>query len=848
MLALYRSGRQAEALEAYRDARAALDELGLEPGAELRRARAADPDPGRGARARARAAAVPGAVPSAAGPARARRRRSRSSAASASSRRCARCSRGPRAARAALVLLAGEAGGGKTRLVRELAHEAAARGVLVLYGASDAAVTTPYQPLREWLEFLLRVGDPDALAECLGAGAEQLARLVPELARVTGAPASSAIPRSTATPLQAAVDRAADAAEPGCSRCCSSPTTSTGPTARRCTCSAASPAPHRRRVCSSSPPTGPRGDPAGELADTLADLGAPRRDDAARARQPRATTEVGAFIAASRRTRRRRRSSSAAIGELTRRHAAAALRAVARAARERRRRGRERRSGSRGRSPSCAARSGRRARRQRLVALRPRRRSRLLELAAVAGPQFELRVLAAAAGLEPRGARAPRSRRRSQRHRRGAARAGAGLPLHPRARPPRRLRPAHAASAAPSSTSGSARRSSAPTHADLDRVLPELAHHFTLAAAVGGAERAVDYNLRAADAAIAAAAFAESAARLSSALELGIADPRERVARARSSSRTCSATRVARRRPSRSWPRASRARPSSASETSWHARSSRAAGWTSGTRRSTSKVSIAIGEEAIETFTGARRRARGLAEAWRLLGTAQGFRGRAAGARAAFEHALAYGRGWGAAVSGRRSRKQLCEGPDARRRGDSALRGADRLDPGRAPRPDCGAGDVLPLRAPRDGRPLRGGARARRTRQPRARRARSRGVVGEPRRDRRGEGAARRPGRRRARAEDEVASRCRLPRRRARPARDGGSVRARHALLRRGPLGRGGAVPRVRRRRRADRLAPAGMLRSVSPRARDSRPSAASSPTRRRSPGTASSSPRTPTC
>ena len=36
MLALYRSGRQADALAAYRDARAALDELGLEPSTELR--------------------------------------------------------------------------------------------------------------------------------------------------------------------------------------------------------------------------------------------------------------------------------------------------------------------------------------------------------------------------------------------------------------------------------------------------------------------------------------------------------------------------------------------------------------------------------------------------------------------------------------------------------------------------------------------------------------------------------------------------------------------------------------------------------------------------------------------
>ena len=36
MLALYRAGRQADALAAYRDARASLDELGLEPSTELR--------------------------------------------------------------------------------------------------------------------------------------------------------------------------------------------------------------------------------------------------------------------------------------------------------------------------------------------------------------------------------------------------------------------------------------------------------------------------------------------------------------------------------------------------------------------------------------------------------------------------------------------------------------------------------------------------------------------------------------------------------------------------------------------------------------------------------------------
>ena len=65
--------------------------------------------------------------------------------------------------------------------------------------------------------------------------------------------------------------------------------------------------------------------------------------------------------------------------------------------------------------------------------------------------------------------------------------------------------------------------------ADPTAVLPELAHHFTLAAPLAGVERGIEYNLRAAEAATATSANDEAAARLSSALELGIADPRERA-------------------------------------------------------------------------------------------------------------------------------------------------------------------------------------------------------------------------------------------------------------------------------------------------------------------------------
>src|SRR3954451_13882072 len=88
------------------------------------------------------------------------------------------------------VLLGGEPGSGKSRLVRELAGAAAGDGVLVLYGACDAVVRTPYGPFVEALDHLARTIAPDELRAALGTTGGELARLLPDLpARVGELPA-----------------------------------------------------------------------------------------------------------------------------------------------------------------------------------------------------------------------------------------------------------------------------------------------------------------------------------------------------------------------------------------------------------------------------------------------------------------------------------------------------------------------------------------------------------------------------------------------------------------------------------------------------------------------------------
>ena len=88
-----------------------------------------------------------------------------------------------------IALVGGEAGSGKSRLVREFAREVAEDGVLVLTGACDAVVRTPYRPFVEALDQLVRATDPDVLRAELGSAGGELTRIFPDLsARLGGLP------------------------------------------------------------------------------------------------------------------------------------------------------------------------------------------------------------------------------------------------------------------------------------------------------------------------------------------------------------------------------------------------------------------------------------------------------------------------------------------------------------------------------------------------------------------------------------------------------------------------------------------------------------------------------------
>jgi DNA-binding SARP family transcriptional activator len=180
MLALYRCGRQADALDAYQQARAGLVEaIGVEPGPELRRLQEAilvqDPS-----------LEAPQAPVSAEAPHDGRRQEAdapaplvgRAHEMNALLRGLEQVLTG----QGQLFLLAGEAGIGKSRLSDELARHARERGAEVLFGRCWEVGGAPaYWPWVQALRAHVRDRDPDALRLELGAGATEVAQVLPEL-------------------------------------------------------------------------------------------------------------------------------------------------------------------------------------------------------------------------------------------------------------------------------------------------------------------------------------------------------------------------------------------------------------------------------------------------------------------------------------------------------------------------------------------------------------------------------------------------------------------------------------------------------------------------------------------
>ncbi len=195
MAALYRCGRQAEALQGYQQFRSLLrEELGLDPGQALR-------DLERDVLRQAPAlewTAVPADDGSTPGPAPVPTQVVSRAAVEAADvvaapdglvgrdaqlRVVDEALAGTAAGRGRIVLVAGEPGIGKTRLAEEAARRARASGVAVGWGRSDQdAGAPPFWPWTQVLRSLLGDGTPGAPSAGLGSSAVELAPILPELA------------------------------------------------------------------------------------------------------------------------------------------------------------------------------------------------------------------------------------------------------------------------------------------------------------------------------------------------------------------------------------------------------------------------------------------------------------------------------------------------------------------------------------------------------------------------------------------------------------------------------------------------------------------------------------------
>ena len=186
MLSLYRSGRQADALRAYNSARATLiDELGLEPGPELRELERAvlvhDP----GIAAPTEATSEP-------------RGTSPDDSTRSDAPRVARADSfvgrtaefdhlrsdldDTIAGRGRVALVAGEPGIGKTRLAEELAADASNRGAVVAWGRCHGGRGAPaFWPWIQVLQAVIPQLPAQDVVSALGRSAADISQLVPEI-------------------------------------------------------------------------------------------------------------------------------------------------------------------------------------------------------------------------------------------------------------------------------------------------------------------------------------------------------------------------------------------------------------------------------------------------------------------------------------------------------------------------------------------------------------------------------------------------------------------------------------------------------------------------------------------
>jgi DNA-binding SARP family transcriptional activator len=197
MLALYRSGRQADALDCYRlGRRAMINELGIEPGRALQDLETAilrhdvvlDLPPGASVAARA-AGAGEAPQPRADGD-------FLGEVVVGREEQIGQLRSGLDAAfngHGVVFMIGGEAGIGKTRLADELAREARDRGAQVVWGRCWEAGGAPaYWPWVQVVRSLLHGGDNIDLRSFRGTGASSLLALVPELRESSPQPPSPA--------------------------------------------------------------------------------------------------------------------------------------------------------------------------------------------------------------------------------------------------------------------------------------------------------------------------------------------------------------------------------------------------------------------------------------------------------------------------------------------------------------------------------------------------------------------------------------------------------------------------------------------------------------------------------